>query len=337
MSGRRLEVAIESWPLAAPFRTAKESLERIETVTVELSEGEARGRGEALGVDYRGETPASIAAQIEGVRGEVESGASREELATRLPAGGARNALDCALWDLEARLTGVPVAERLGLRPRSVTTAYTVSLDTPERMAAEAAAHRDQPLLKLKLGPDDPAGLAAAVRRARPEATLIADANESWTLDVLRRAAPDLARLGVELIEQPLPAPGSPGAARIGADDDLAGYRSPVPLCADESCDTTSDLDRVAERYQAVNVKLDKAGGLTEALRLVEAARRRGLGLMVGNMLGTSLAMAPAFLVAQHCRWIDLDGPLLLARDREPPIRYAGGRMAPPPPRLWGA
>jgi L-alanine-DL-glutamate epimerase-like enolase superfamily enzyme len=345
---RRLAVAIESWELRTPFRTARETVDRIETVTVELAEGRARGRGEALGVDDRGETAASIAAQIEAVRGEVEGGLDRAGLAALLPAGGARNALDCALWDLEAKRTGVPVWDRLGLRPRGVTTAYTLGLDAPERMAAEAAARPDLPLLKLKLGPDDPVARAAAVRRARPDARLIADANGSWSLDLLRRAAPELARLGVELIEQPLPAPagvgaggaagdiGAAGAAGSDADHALAGYRSPVPLCADESCATAADLDRVAARYQAVNVKLDKAGGLTAALMLIDGARRRGLGLMVGNMLGTSLAMAPAFVVAQHCRWVDLDGPLLLARDREPPIRYDGGKMMPPAAALWG-
>lgn len=330
---RRLTLAIESWELAAPFRTAKETVARIETVTIELREGEARGWGEALGVDYRGETAASIAAEIEAVRSEIEGGVERSELEALLPAGGARNAVDCALWDLEAKRTGIAVWDRLALRPRPVTTAFTLGLDSPQRMAAEAAARRGWPLLKLKLGPDDPVAPAAAVRRARPDAALIADANESWSLDLLQRAAPELARLGVELIEQPLPAPGT---ADGDGDGDLAGYRSPVPLCADESCDTAADLDRLASRYQAVNVKLDKTGGLTAALRLVEGARRRGLALMVGNMLGTSLAMAPAFAVAQHCRWVDLDGPLLLARDRDPPIRYARGRMGPPDSKLWG-
>ncbi len=323
----KLVLSFDRWEMRTPFVTSQGSLASIETLAVELESGGARGRGEALGVGYRGEDARSMADQIEHVRREIECGPDREALSRLLPPGGARNALDCALWDLEAKVTGTSVWRRLDLESRPLTTAYTLSLTTPEAMATEAVAHRRYPILKLKLDSADPIARLAAVRAARPEAELLVDANGGWSLDLLREIAPRLVELGVAMVEQPLPA---------GADDELAGWSSPVTLCADESCQTRRELDRVAARYAMINVKLDKTGGLTEALALAAACRGRGLELMVGNMLGSSLAMAPAFVIGQLCRFVDLDGPLLQTRDREQAIRYQGAVMSPPPRSLWG-
>ncbi len=258
----------------------------------------------------------------------VEGGADRRELAAALPAGAARNALDCALWDLEAKRRREPVWRLAGLpEPRPVLTAYTLSLDTPERMAEAARAAAGRPLLKLKLGGEGDLDRVAAVRAAAPDAALIADANEAWTPDQLRRWLPELAALGVELIEQPLPA---------GQDAALAGIARPVPICADESCHDSASLDALVGRYDYVNLKLDKTGGLTEARRAAAKAQELGFGLMVGCMVATSLAMAPAALLAQLARYADLDGPLLLAKDREPGLRYEGSLLHPPEAALWG-
>lgn len=323
----RLDLSFDRWETRTPFVTSRGSLTSIETLTVELESDGARGRGEALGVDYRGEDARTMGDQIEGLRREIERGADRDALSRLLPPGGARNALDCALWDLEAKATATSVWRRVGLEPRALTTAYTLSLAAPEAMAAEAAAHLAYPILKLKLDADDPITRLEAVRPARPEAQLLVDANGAWSLALLQEIAPRLAELGVAMVEQPLPA---------GADDELAGWSSSVTLCADESCQTRRELDYIAERYGMVNVKLDKSGGLTEALALAAACRERGLELMVGNMLGSSLAMAPAFVVGQLCRFVDLDGPLLQSRDREHQIRYEGALMQPPSRALWG-
>jgi L-alanine-DL-glutamate epimerase-like enolase superfamily enzyme len=252
----------------------------------------------------------------------------RKALQAALPPGAARNALDCALLDLEAKISGRPAHEILGLPPpRAVTTAFTLSLDTPDAMARAALAAGPRPLLKLKLGPDDALASIRAVHDAAPSAALIVDANEAWSLAQLATLAPALGALGVALIEQPLAA----------ADDAaLQGFSCPIPLCADESFHTEADLPRIAARYQAVNIKLDKAGGITAAAALLAEARTRGLSVMVGCMVATSLAMAPAMLIASGADYVDLDGPLLLARDRDDPIRYEGSLMAPPSPTLWG-
>ena len=246
-----------------------------------------------------------------------------------LPPGAARNAVDCALWDLEAKLCGRPVWQLAGLpAPEPLVTAYTLGIDRPERMAEAARAVRDRPLLKIKLAGDG-ADLerVRAVRTAAPEARLVVDANEAWNLATYEALAPRLGELGVALLEQPFPA---------AEDGNLAALPHPVPVCADESCHVTADLERLRDRYDFVNIKLDKTGGLTEALALRQAARAAGFGVMVGCMVGTSLAMAPAFLVAQGADVVDLDGPLLLARDRESGIVYEGSRMLPPPASLWG-
>lgn len=323
------DVRSESWEIDGTFTITRGTRTHAPVVVVTLQDGAHRGWGEGAGVPYHGETPASMAAQLEAVRSVVEQGVTRAEVQDLLPAGGARAALDAALWDLEAKRTGTPVWRLAGLAaPETVTTAYTISLADPAVMAEKAAGRRDQPVLKIKLG--DSAGdldRIRAVRAAVPEARLIIDANEGWTYDDLLAFVPTLAEVGVELVEQPLPA---------GADAALAAYDGPVPLCADETCQTAASLADLAAGYAFVNVKLDKTGGLTEALRLADAAEARGLGLMVGCMLGTSLGMAPAALVAARCRFVDLDGPLLLRDDRVPAIRYEHGRMYPPPRDLWG-
>ena len=246
-----------------------------------------------------------------------------------MPAGAARNALDCALWDYEAKRSGISAAALAGLqRLDALTTAYTISLDTPGNMAAKAAhAAQTMPLLKIKLGGEGDADRMRQIRAACPQARLIADANEAWTPAMLPELMATAAEAGFELIEQPLPA---------GQDAALAQIRREVPVCADESLHTRSDLDRLRGRYDAVNIKLDKAGGLTEALALAEAARASGFKIMVGCMVATSLAIAPAVLLAQGADWVDLDGPLLLARDREPSLRYEGGLLHPAPSQLWG-
>jgi L-Ala-D/L-Glu epimerase len=319
---------MERWPLARPFVISRGAKTEAEVVVVEIVAGPYRGRGEAVPYARYSETIEGVLAQIEGVRDRVEAGAGCAELQGLLPAGAARNALDCALWDLEAKRAGVrawTLAGRARLDP--VKTCFTISLGPVEEMAEAARANARRPMLKLKIGARDDLDAVAAVREAAPRARLIVDANEALTFDDLRRLAPDLARLGVMLVEQPLPA---------GEDGALDGYDSPVPLCADESLHTRAELAACARRYSLVNIKLDKAGGLTEALALAAEARVAGLGLMVGCMVATSLAMAPALIVAQGAEVVDLDGPLLLTRDREPGLVIEGSMIAPPSSDLWG-
>ena len=297
-------------------------------VVAEIADGAHLGRGEAVPYGRYGEDVASVLAQIEDVRSAMEAGADRLALQGLLPPGAARNALDCALWDLEAKQAGVRAWTLAGLaRLDPVKTCLTLSLGPPEQMAEAARREARRPMLKLKIGGPDDLDRVEAVRAAAPKTRLIVDANEALSFDQLRRLAPAFARLDIQLIEQPLPA---------GEDAELAGYQSPVPLCADESLHTTADLAACEGRYSHVNVKLDKAGGLTEALSLVRAARARGFGLMVGSMVATSLGVAPALLLAQGAAVVDLDGPLLLARDREPGLSITGSMIAPPPPELWG-
>lgn len=326
---RALAVRIERWPVAGAFTIARGAKTHVDVVVAELATGGASGRGEATPIYYHGESAESVAAQIEAVRGAIEAGASRATLAELLPRGAARNALDAALWDLEARLTGVPAWRRAGLAPPlSLATAFTISLGEPARMEADArAAAAHYPLLKLKLAGEGDHARVAAVRRGAPAARLIVDANEAWTGRDIAAEARALAAFGVELIEQPV---------KAGEDHLLDGIASPIPLCADESCQDRADLPRCLGRYAAINIKLDKAGGLTEALALAAAARAAGLDLMVGCMLSTSLGIAPAFLAAQGARWIDLDGPLLLAKDRPGGFHYEGGAMDVVTVGFWG-
>jgi L-alanine-DL-glutamate epimerase-like enolase superfamily enzyme len=325
---QRLHVSRRSWPLAQPFAISRGSKTTADVVVAELHDGDSHGRGECVPYPHYGESVDSVFEALQAMRGAVFSGLNRESLQQAMPPGAARNALDAAFWDIEAKRAYCSVAELAGLAPlRPVTTAYTLSLDTPERMGAAAAAQRARPLLKLKLTGDGDLDRVRAVRTSAPASRLIVDANEGWTARHFAELAPALAELGVELIEQPLPA---------DDDDALAELPHPIPVCADEACHTAADLDRLVGKYDAVNIKLDKTGGLTEALALAAAARERGFAIMVGCMIGTSLAMAPALLVAQQAQVVDLDGPLLLAADRNQGLRYDGSLVYPPEAKLWG-
>ncbi|HEX8164324.1 MAG TPA: N-acetyl-D-Glu racemase DgcA [Beijerinckiaceae bacterium] len=326
---RVLTVKIERFSVAGQFVIARGARTEAVVVTAEIAEGAAVGRGECVPYARYGETVEGVAAAVDGLAAAVAGGLDRLALQDAMPAGAARNALDCALWDLDAKLTGVPAHVSAGIdRLRPVSTAYTISLGEPATMAAAVGRASARPILKIKLGaPDGDIERIAAVRAAAPEATLIADANEGWTEDNLDRHLTACAEAGFALIEQPLPA---------AADEALRGRPRPVPLCADESVHDRRGLDRLAGLYDAVNVKLDKTGGLTEALALADEAEGKGFALMVGCMLGTSLAMAPALLLAPRARFVDLDGPLLLARDREHGLAYDGGLVHPPSPALWG-
>ncbi len=325
MPNLSIEVAVETWPIAGEFVIARGAKREATVVVAQVSDGVATGRGECVPYARYGETVDGVRGAILGMRGVL---ADRAGLLRQMPAGAARNALDCALWDCEAKRSGTSAAALAGLAPlRPLTTAYTLGLDTAEAMAAKAAAAaRSMPLLKLKLAGAGDAERLRLIRAACPGTRLIADANEAWTPDLLPTLLQVAAETRVELIEQPLPA---------GADAALAGPR-PVPICADESIHDRAGLDALAGRYDAINIKLDKAGGLTEALALAREARARGFRIMVGCMVSTSLAMAPALLLAQGVDWVDLDGPLLLARDRAPALRYDGALVHPPEPQLWG-
>ena len=324
-----LAVHRESWPLAGVFRISRGARRDAHTVLVEIRDGDAAGRGECVPCSRYGETVDSVVESIEALRTDLERGLPREVLADTMGPGAARNAIDCALWDIEAKRSGQRAWARApGPPPEPVVTAYTLGIDEPGAMREAAARHSGRSLLKVKLDRERVTERVAAVRAGAPGARLIVDANEAWTARTLRERLPELAELGVELVEQPLPA---------GADAALADLERAVPVAADESCHTRADLPALAGRYDVVNIKLDKTGGLTEALALRDAASAAGFGIMVGCMLGTSLAMAPALIVARGARFVDLDGPLLLARDREPGLRYhPDGRVAPPSPDLWG-
>ena len=327
---RRLTLREERWPLAQAFVISRGAKTEARVVVAELEDEAtgARGRGEAVPYPRYGETVEGALAAMESARDALEAGAGRDALQPLLAPGAARNALDCALWDLEAKLAGRRAWELAGrARLDPVKTAYTLSLGPPEAMAASARDAAGRPMLKLKLGGPDDLDRVAAVRAAAPKARLVVDANEALGFDDLRRLTPEFARLEVALIEQPLPA---------GADAELEGWTSPVRLCADESLHTRAELDACARRYACVNIKLDKAGGLTEALALDTQARARGLGVMAGCMVATSLAMAPALIIAQGAEVVDLDGPLLLARDRKPGLEIVGSAILPPSPAVWG-
>ena len=324
----RLTARRESWPLAQPFVISRGSRTTAEVVVVELVAGPHRGRGESVPYSRYGETVDGVIAAIETLVPAVAEGLDRAALQTALPPGAARNALDAAFWDLEAKTSGKSVSRLAGVEPpRPVVTAYTLSLADPEAMGHAAAEQANRPLLKLKLTGEGDLERVRAVRAAAPASRLIVDANEGWKPEHFERYSSALAELGVALIEQPLPA---------GHDDALATMPHPVPVCADESCHTSEDVDALVGKYEVVNVKLDKTGGLTEALSLVRAARVRGFQLMVGCMVGTSLAMAPACFLTQDAQFVDLDAPLLLAKDRQPGLRYDGSTVYPPKPALWG-
>jgi L-alanine-DL-glutamate epimerase-like enolase superfamily enzyme len=319
-----MRVFDERFALAEVFTIARGSRTHADVLRVVVERDGFTGQGECVPYARYGESLASVRAQIEG----LGVGVTRAALQGVLPAGAARNAVDCALWDLAAKRAGKRVWELAGLAaPGPMVTAFTLSLDSPANMEAAARRHAHRPLLKSKLGtPDDMARLEA-VRRGAPDATIIVDANEGWTADVYADLAPHLLRLGVAMVEQPLPA---------GADDMLGEIARPLPVCADESCHDRDSLPHLRGKYDMVNIKLDKTGGLTEALALRDAARAEGYKVMVGCMVGTSLAMAPAVLVAQGAEVVDLDGPLLLAQDRDTPLHYDDKGVHPPLPALWG-
>jgi L-alanine-DL-glutamate epimerase-like enolase superfamily enzyme len=323
-----LQARLEHWPIAGSFTISRGSKTEAVVVVAEVRSGDHSGRGECVPYARYGETPETTLNQILSLQTHFAAGVDRETLQTLLPAGAARNALDCALLDLEAKLSGSRVWDIFGQpSPRSCTTAYTISLGSPEAMAeaAHAAAHR--PLLKIKLGSDDDTVRIKAIRRAAPNVQLIVDANEGWRDDNLALNLAACVDAGVTLIEQPLPA---------GEDDALASIERRITICADESVHDRASLAGLCGRYDAINIKLDKAGGLTEAMAMAEAAEKLGLQIMVGCMVATSLAMAPAMLLAQRARYVDLDGPLLLAADRDHGLRYDGSTIYPPDAALWG-
>jgi L-alanine-DL-glutamate epimerase-like enolase superfamily enzyme len=323
-----LFIHLEKWPIAGKFAISRGAKTTAEVVVAELADGPHRGRGECVPYARYGETVWGVAAAIEALREPLARGLDRAGLQERLPRGAARNALDCAFWDLEAKRAGRPAHARAGLPPpRPLVTAYTISLDRPDAMAAAAAKAASRKLLKIKLGaPGDPERIRA-VRAAAPDCELIVDANEGWGADNLADNLAACAEVGVTLVEQPLPA---------GSDQCLTAFPHPIPICADESVHDCVSLAALVGKYDAINIKLDKAGGLTEALRLAAEAERLGFDLMVGCMVSTSLAMAPAHLLAQRARLVDLDGPLLLAQDRPHGLEYEGSLVHPPTPELWG-
>ncbi len=324
----RLTVAVERWPIAGGFAISRGAKHEAELVVASIDDGSHQGRGECVPYGRYGESVDGVVQTIEALAPKIAQGLTRAELATLLPPGAGRNALDCALWDLQAKASGVSAAEIAGFAPlRPVVTSLTISLASPAEMAARAEAARDYSLLKLKLGGDGDADRISAVREAVPNARLIADANEAWRAEDLERLLRAAADASIELIEQPLPA---------GADDILEHIVRPVPICADESSHDRNGLAAIARRYDAVNIKLDKTGGLTEALAMAASARALGLKIMAGCMVATSLSMAPALLVAQDSDFVDLDGPLLLASDREPGLVYRSGKISPPSSGLWG-
>jgi L-alanine-DL-glutamate epimerase-like enolase superfamily enzyme len=319
-----ISVTRDTFQLAEAFTISRGSRTEAKVLTVRVMRDGVTGWGECVPYARYDETLDSVTGEIEGLAPEI----SRQDLQDALPPGAARNAVDCAIWDWQAKHEGCPVHQLAGLpAPRPVTTAFTLSLDTPEKMRAAAAKHAHRPLLKIKLGTPDDMVRLEAVRAGAPKARIIVDANEGWTAEVYADLAPHLLRLGVEMVEQPLPA---------GADDMLAEIARPLPVCADESCHDRASLPGLRGKYDMVNIKLDKTGGLTEALALKAQAEGEGYGVMVGCMVGSSLAMAPAVLVAQGVAIVDLDGPLLLAEDRATPLDYDAAGVHPPRPELWG-
>lgn len=323
-----IKVEATSFAIDGVFRIARGSKTAAEVVTVTISDGRYTGRGECVPYARYGESTNSVMAQIMAIAIEIEQGLDRVGLQTAMPAGAARNAVDCAFWDLQAKRDGVRVWDLLDLpEPRDLMTAYTISFDTPEVMYQKSCEAADRPLLKVKLASPDDQPRVAAVRRGAPNAQIMVDANEGWSADNYSAIVDELVKLDVVGIEQPLP---------VGDDKALANLPHPIPLIADESAHTSETFHKLVGLYDMVNIKLDKTGGLTEALKLKHAAEDAGLGIMVGCMVGSSLAMAPAMVLAHDAKIIDLDGPLLLAEDRREPIQFKGSIMSSPPKGLWG-
>ena len=324
----KMSIHLEEWELIQPFRISGAEWINARSIVVQLAQNGFVGRGEAQGVFYLDETAESIFEQANAVAHEIRGGISREDLQELLPAGGARNAVDCAMWDLECKQNGQTIWQLTGIDPKPVTTVFTIGLEsTAEAMAAKAAAAVDAPILKIKLDGHQPYEKLAAIRAARPDAELVVDANQGWDFALLQEVLPQCLALDLGMIEQPL---------KRGGDGILEGFESPITLAADESCLHTGELDAAARRYSMINIKLDKTGGLTEALKLARAAREKGCKLMVGNMVGTSLSMAPSFVVAQLCDFVDIDGPLLLKYDHPQGLVYNKGVVQVFDSRFWG-
>ncbi|MGI9270860.1 MAG: dipeptide epimerase [Woeseiaceae bacterium] len=325
---RRMSVHIENWMALIPFRISRNTWDDFPCVVCEIEQDGYIGRGEALGVYYLGESEKSMLAQIESIADQIKTGAGRQELLSLLPAGGARCAVDAALWDLEAQLAGTSAWEMAGVTTAPIETVFTIGLeDEPEQMGARATAASDLTLFKVKLNNDRPVERIASIREARPDARLVVDVNEGWEFSQLVEVAPALAGLGVSMIEQPLPR---------GHDAELEAYDSPLPLCADESIQHSGELQQIAGRYQMINIKLDKCGGLTHGLELAAAARDLDLGIMIGCMGGTSICMAPMHVIAHKADFVDIDGPLLLRNDRLGGFIYDKGMVSLPEKRFWG-
>jgi L-alanine-DL-glutamate epimerase-like enolase superfamily enzyme len=323
-----LAARIERWPIAGSFAISRGAKTEAITVVAQVARDGHIGHGECVPYPRYGETPEETLAALLSMQDPLGRGLDRQALQTAMPPGAARNALDCALLDIEAKIRGRRIWELLGRpAPRACTTAYTISLGSPQAMAAATAKVAHRPLLKIKLGGDGDGERIAAVRQSAPESELIVDANEAWTPENLEKNLADCAKTGVTLVEQPLPA---------GEDEALARIRRPLAVCADESVHDRVSLEGLRDRYDAVNIKLDKTGGLTEALAMADAAHAHGFEIMIGCMVATSLAMAPAMLLTQQARYVDLDGPLLLVRDRDDALRYDGSLIYPPEPALWG-
>ena len=324
----KMTISQVSFPLREPFVITGYVFEHTKAVHVRLERDGFVGRGEGVGCYYLGETVETMAAQLEAVVPVVEAGATRQDIQALLPPGGARCALDCAFWDLEAKSAGMSIWDLLNISPRILNTVVTIGIDTPEVMGAAASRLRNIPDLKLKLNAELPVERVEAVRAAHPAASIVVDVNQGWSLEELKVYAPEMTRLNVAMIEQPL---------RRGSDNDLLGFDSPVPLGADESCLSSEEFDYAVARYDVINIKIDKTGGLTDALKIVELAKRGDCDLMVGNMTGSSLGMAPSYVIGQFCRFVDVDGPLLLAEDVSNPMIYPGdGTAIMPGPALWG-
>lgn len=324
----RFEVAPMTLSLERPFAITGHTFVNLEAVVVTLTDGDHTGRGEGDGVYYLGETQQSMLQELEDVRSRVEAGITRDELQEMMPAGGARNALDCALWDLEAKASGQRIWKLLGMQPKTLNTVATVGMGSPEEMAERAREFSNYPNLKIKLDNENPIGRLEAIRRARPDAKLVIDVNQGWEYLELIDYLPELERLQVAMIEQPL---------RRAGDLKLEGLESPIPIGADESCLTLGEYHEIKNRYQVINIKLDKTGGLTEALKIVKAAKKDGKQLMVGNMTGSSLSMAPAYVIGQFCSFVDIDGPLLLDKDIDNGLQYLdAGVVGLPTAELWG-
>ncbi|PTU33095.1 N-acetyl-D-Glu racemase DgcA [Stenotrophobium rhamnosiphilum] len=325
---RTLKAYVRSWPMNEPFVIARGAQTSADVVVVEIGYGNLVGRGEAAGVMYAGETPETMLQQIQQVRESVENGVDPAGLLSLLPAGGARNALDAALWDLESKITGVRAWRRAGLdRGDAITTAITIGIRAIPEYEKSARVLANNAWIKIKVDKTDPLGAVRAVRLAAPNAKLVVDANQAWTVEDLKNFMPALLELRVDLLEQPV---------KVGFDDGLSGYESPIPICADESINTVADLPSLVGRYSFINIKLDKTGGLTTALELAREAQKLGFRLMSGCMCGGSLAMAPAMVLAQLCEINDLDGPMLQSEDWPGGIVYKNGVMTPPWPEFWG-